>query len=200
MKKFLRCLLPYREAILGILVVGLFVSVVQAVGFEPSTTQVKKQPKVSSTSLKIVEDNRDNQTKQTQPKNIAQTSQKKTKTYKKQLKYPKDETVTGQNTTQARQAIVYLTVSDGPQAGNYQFKFLPGNNVFQIMSKAKQEYGLEFSYTQYSLGAFIDSIGGLAGDNHHFWALYYNGSMSMVGAADLHPINKDKISWKYTSF
>ena len=69
-----------------------------------------------------------------------------------------------------------------------------------LIVKASNDNNFEIKYTTYDFGVFIDCIGGICGDANHFWTLYENGSMSMVGASDLFLEINDKISWVYTSF
>jgi hypothetical protein len=37
-------------------------------------------------------------------------------------------------------------------------------------------------YTEYDFGTFIESIGGIAGDNKNFWAFYINDEKAQTGA------------------
>lgn len=198
MRSFLRFLIPYREIILGILLVGLFVSTISAFQFSQEPTQSKiyqekLNPRVSSTKLK--------KEKKNKPQRESQRKQGK-KTVKK-ISYPQAVKKTGARTSTIKKSQANLIVSNGSAAGSYRVAFSPGINGLQMMEQARADYGLRFQYQIYQdMGAFITSINGLANNpaTNSWWLLYYNGKMSSIGISFIKPKNNDTISWQYTTF
>lgn len=94
----------------------------------------------------------------------------------------------------------YYTSLEIAGFATYEIEFLKGQTALSQLKKAAEKYQFTIKTTEYSFGAFVDCIGGICGDSNHFWALYKNGEMSMVGAADLFLSINDKISWVYTGF
>lgn len=84
--------------------------------------------------------------------------------------------------------------------GSYSVTLEGNETAFDILVKAGQENNFAVGYTMYSFGPFVTSIGGKAGDSSHYWAFYYNGSYSMVGAGDQKVKNGDITTWRYESF
>jgi hypothetical protein len=208
MKKVLETLKPYRELILGIMLVGLFVSTVYAFQFEqekksdPPDPTTQLNPRTSSTTLKSTAP-KESATKQekTSPRKSSSASQR-VNSEKKQVKkiYSSSISKKGEKRTEKAHHQVKLMVGSGPQAGSYQVEFLPGQNGFAIMEQARSDYGLQFTHQTYSFGIFINSIGGLTSDDHHYWSLFHNRQLSSVGISDLYPNHNDSISWQYISF
>ncbi len=198
MRSFLRFLIPYREIILSILLVGLFVSTISAFQFsqEPAQSKIdqkKLNPRVSSTKLK--------ENKKNKPQKESQRKQEK-KTFK-EICCPQTVKKTGPRTSTVKKSQANLIVSDGPAAGSYRVSFNPDINGLQMMDQARIDYGLRFQYQIFQgLGAFITSIGGLANNpaTNSWWLLYYNGKSSSVGISFIKPKNNDTISWQYTTF
>ena len=204
MRKILEIIKPYRELILGILLVGLFVSTVYAFQFEegeePNSSDQNSQlnPRTSSTTLKSTAKKELTTGKvKSSSKNSPSANSKKSQV--KEI-YPSSINKKGEERKEEIHYQVKLVVGDGPQTGSYQVEFLPGQNGLAIMEQARSDYGLQFTYQTYSFGVFIDSIGGLASDNHHYWSLYYNGQFSSVGISDLYLNHNDSMGWKYVSF
>lgn len=93
------------------------------------------------------------------------------------------------------QAVVIIT-----SLGNFPVEIKQGDTALDILVKAGKENNFEVKYTLYSFGAFITQIGNLAGDSSHYWAFYYNGQYSNVGASG-QPIKEgDVTTWNYESF
>lgn len=55
----------------------------------------------------------------------------------------------------------------------------------------------EVAYKEYDFGVFIESIDGLAGDDTHYWALYFNGEYAKVGADQLELMVGDEVEFRY---
>lgn len=58
----------------------------------------------------------------------------------------------------------------------------------------------EVNYTLYSFGPFITGINGVEANDSSYWALYYNGEYSPVGAGALVLLAGDTINWVLTVF
>jgi len=53
-----------------------------------------------------------------------------------------------------------------------------GQTAFEILTSNIEDV----EYTEYDFGTFIESIGGIAGDNSSFWAFYLNDEKAQAGA------------------
>ena len=69
--------------------------------------------------------------------------------------------------------------------------------AYAAMLVAQRENGFVIEVTWYSLGPFIDTIDGVAGDSGHYWALYHNGEYASLGAGDLQLQDGDVVLWKF---
>ena len=94
----------------------------------------------------------------------------------------------------------YYTFLEIAGFASYKVEYQSGQTALDQLVKSAKENNFEIKYTKYDFGIFVDCIGGICGNANHFWALYENGEMSMVGAADLVLEINDKINWVYTSF
>lgn len=85
--------------------------------------------------------------------------------------------------------------------GNFEVKLQENDTALSILLRAGQENGFEVKTKTYvGFGEFVEAIGGKAGDANHYWAFYYNGAYSMVGAGD-QPVEEGNVTtWKYESF
>ena len=75
----------------------------------------------------------------------------------------------------------------------------PGSNAFDLMNALKEK-GLSFSAENHgSLGAFIQSIGGISVDykKHMFWIYYINGKKAQIGISNYILTQDDIITWHY---
>lgn len=53
-----------------------------------------------------------------------------------------------------------------------------GQTAFELLTSNVEDV----EYTEYDFGTFINSIGGVAGDNENFWAFYLNDEKAQAGA------------------
>ena len=75
------------------------------------------------------------------------------------------------------------------------------DTAFSALLRAGQENGFSIEYQMYEgLGAFVTCIVGICGHDNYYWAFYYNGSYSMVGASAQPVTSGDTMTWKFESF
>ena len=136
----------------------------------------------------------------------------------KQIAYLQSQTtpkqVLGDNIIELKPAIITKTITqtvtqevEKNQAtitvgnvGSYKVDLQSGDNAFNILKRAATENGFNLDYDTYSFGVFIKSIGGITPANNQYWAFYFNGAFSQVGASD-QPVQKgDSIFWQLASF
>ncbi|MDO8686758.1 MAG: DUF4430 domain-containing protein [Candidatus Berkelbacteria bacterium] len=84
--------------------------------------------------------------------------------------------------------------------GSFRVNLQENENAFTILKKASVENGFPLEFQEYSFGVFITSIGSIKPSGNQYWAFYYNGKYSMVGASDQKIINNDTTFWKLESF
>jgi hypothetical protein len=84
--------------------------------------------------------------------------------------------------------------------GTYQVEIANSDTAFSILKKAAAQNDFSISYDSYDFGVFVTTIGGIKANNSQFWAFYYNGAFSSVGASDQKISQDDVISWKLQSF
>jgi len=85
--------------------------------------------------------------------------------------------------------------------GTYAVNLEIDDTTFSILLRAGQENGLSVEYQIYEdMGAFVTCIAGICGHDNYYWAFYYNGSYSMVGASAQPVVGGDIITWKFESF
>ncbi|MDO8507964.1 MAG: DUF4430 domain-containing protein [bacterium] len=84
--------------------------------------------------------------------------------------------------------------------GTYKVEIAKGENAFQALQAAANQNGFIVEYKMYSWGNMITKIGASKAQGTYYWALYYNGGYSMVGASDLILKNNDKVEWRYESW
>lgn len=86
-----------------------------------------------------------------------------------------------------------VTVS---RLGTYKVEITSTDTAFSLLQKAGTKNGFSITYDTYSFGVFVTSIGGIKAENGKFWAFYYNGAFSSVGASAQKVTNGDTTSWK----
>lgn len=84
--------------------------------------------------------------------------------------------------------------------GSYKVNVTSGDTAFTILKKASDQYGLKISYDTFSFGVFITEVAGLKPVGNQYWAFYYNGKYSQVGASDQKISAGDTIYWRLESF
>ncbi len=77
--------------------------------------------------------------------------------------------------------------------------FIPtGSTVFDLMRTLASTTDFRFTYRTYqSLGAFIESIDGMANAHDWYWFLYINGKSSQTGATQTALNPGDTVEWRY---
>jgi len=85
--------------------------------------------------------------------------------------------------------------------GTYVVNLEIDDTAFSILLRAGQENSFVVEYQTYEgMGAFVTCIAGICGHDNYYWAFYYNGSYSMVGASAQPVTNGDTTAWKFESF
>ncbi|PIZ61298.1 hypothetical protein COY20_00550 [Candidatus Shapirobacteria bacterium CG_4_10_14_0_2_um_filter_40_12] len=84
--------------------------------------------------------------------------------------------------------------------GSYKVELQNGDNAFTVLERASTENDFTLTYDTYSFGVFITGIGGITPTGNQYWAFYYNGTYSNVGASS-QPVQKgDTIVWRLATF
>ncbi len=80
----------------------------------------------------------------------------------------------------------------------YQVEFRENDTAFSVLLRAGEENNFTISYQNYgSLGVFVDCIAGVCGGNNYYWAFYYNGQYSDLGASS-QPVSPGDITyWRF---
>lgn len=110
---------------------------------------------------------------------------------------PTDTPVPSNPNPPQEKQTVNLTIQN---VGQYKIDYSIGDTAWNIMIRAQQKYGFIMKYQEYSFGMFITQLGNIPSEGTYYWALYYNGQSSMVGATDLQLQADDIVSWKYESW
>ena len=84
--------------------------------------------------------------------------------------------------------------------GSYQVDIASGDTAFTSLQKAAKVGGFPLDYQTYSFGVFVNSIGNTKPAANEYWAFYYNGNFSNVGASDQKVSDNDTIFWRLESF
>jgi len=85
--------------------------------------------------------------------------------------------------------------------GTYSIILQTDDTAFSILLRAGQENSFSVEYQIYEgLGAFVNCIAGICAHDNYYWAFYYNGSYSMVGASLQEVLDGDTTAWKFESF
>ena len=84
--------------------------------------------------------------------------------------------------------------------GSFKVNIKENDTAFSILLRAGAENNLTVDYDSYSFGVFVKSIGGILPAKNQFWAFFYNGTFSNIGASDQKVKNNDQIFWQLSSF
>lgn len=85
--------------------------------------------------------------------------------------------------------------------GNYQVEVKENDTAFSVLLLAAQENNFSLDYQNYEgLGAFVNCIGGVCSHDNYYWAFYYNGQYSMVGASAQPVSQGDITTWKFETW
>ena len=103
-------------------------------------------------------------------------------------------------TVYVKEAPVYEATVTIKNVGSYKVAVTAGDNAFTALKKASEQYGFKIEYDTYSFGVFVTSIAGNKPAANQFWAFYYNGKFSDVGAQDQSVSANDTTFWQMESF
>ena len=84
--------------------------------------------------------------------------------------------------------------------GSFQVDIEKGDTAFDILKRASAAYKFALEYDSFDFGVFVTAIGGIKPAGNQYWAFYYNGKYSNVGASDQAISEDDTIYWKLESF
>ena len=84
--------------------------------------------------------------------------------------------------------------------GVYTVEIKEEETAFDALKKAASKNNFSLKYETYSFGVMITKIGAVEAQGTYYWALYYNGGYSNVGASELILNNKDVTEWRYESW
>ncbi len=105
-----------------------------------------------------------------------------------------------QTVSVAKDAVAQTATVKIDGLGSYSVPLKSGDTGFDILGRASSQNGFPIDYKMYSFGPMITKIGSIAAEDHvtwgTYWALYYNGAYSDVGAGDLKINNNDVTEWR----
>ncbi len=84
--------------------------------------------------------------------------------------------------------------------GSFKVNLQAGDNAFSVLQRASNQNNFALAYDTYSFGVFITGIGGITPTGNQYWAFYYNGTFSNVGASDQPVKLDDSMVWQLASF
>lgn len=85
--------------------------------------------------------------------------------------------------------------------GTYTVDLELNDTAFSILLRAGLSNNFNVEYQTYEgMGAFVSCIAGICTHDNFYWAFYYNGSYSMVGASVQVVSPGDTTMWKFESF
>lgn len=100
-------------------------------------------------------------------------------------------------TTPTQEATAKVVIQ---QVGSFAETLKQGDTALSLLLRTGADYHFQVRIKHYSFGDFVECLGDLCGDNHHYWAFYYNGQYSNVGASDQPVKVGDVTEWKWESF
>lgn len=110
---------------------------------------------------------------------------------------PVIKTITKNITTEKVTNRATVTIEN---VGSFPVELKTDDTAMSILLRAGKDYHFAVDYDTYSFGVFVKSINGINPKNNQFWAFYYNGSFSNVGASAQKIKNGDQIFWQLSSF
>lgn len=84
--------------------------------------------------------------------------------------------------------------------GSFKIDIENGDTAFNVLKKAASQNGFNITYDEYSFGVFVTGIGGIKPTANQYWAFYYNGAFSNVGASAQEIKKGDTIFWQLASW
>lgn len=114
------------------------------------------------------------------------------------VKYtPIVQTVTQQVTKEIEKNQATVTIQN---IGSFKMDLQSNDTAFSVTKRAAEQNGFALNFTMYSFGAFINSIGTITPTGNQYWAFYFNGNFSNIGASDQKVSNGDNIFWQLATF
>jgi hypothetical protein len=95
--------------------------------------------------------------------------------------------------------IVSLAVDFGDgRKEQAELAFTTGITAFSLLTEGAKQKGLSVQTKTSSAGAYVDSIGGLAGGiDGKYWLYYLNGEQAPTAADKLELKAGDRVDWKF---
>lgn len=84
--------------------------------------------------------------------------------------------------------------------GSFKVDLKSGDTAFTVLKRAATANGFDIKYDNFSFGVFVTEIGGIKPVGNQYWAFYYNGRYSNVGASDQKISNGDTVFWRLETF
>lgn len=85
--------------------------------------------------------------------------------------------------------------------GSYEVELEDDDTAFLVLLRAGQQNSFSIDYQNYEgLGIFVNCIGGVCSHDNYYWAFYYNGQYSMVGASAQPVSEGDTTTWKFETW
>jgi hypothetical protein len=85
--------------------------------------------------------------------------------------------------------------------GLYTVEISGNDTAYDVLIKAGKQNNFTITSEYYTgMGYFVSGINGIGSHDNYFWAFYYNGVSSMVGASGQKVQDKDTTAWKFESW
>ncbi|MEI6040111.1 MAG: DUF4430 domain-containing protein [Candidatus Berkelbacteria bacterium] len=84
--------------------------------------------------------------------------------------------------------------------GSYQVNIESGDTALSVLKQAAADNKFNLETQSYSFGDYVTQIGDQKPASNEFWAFYYNGNFSQVGASDQKVSDNDTIFWQLEKF
>lgn len=99
------------------------------------------------------------------------------------------------NQTPTPQKLVTVEIQG---LSNFQVELQENDTAFSVLLRTAQENNFTVTYQNYGgLGAFVSCIAGVCSHGNYYWAFYYNGQYSSLGASGQPVADNDTTSWKF---
>ena len=102
-------------------------------------------------------------------------------------------------TSSTNNVLTTLKINTGTRKYSYQVFVEKNSSAYNQLLQASKENRFSIKVKNYSYGAFIDEIHGVANNSLRstYWLLYINNKLSSVGASDCKIDIGDTIKWVY---
>lgn len=207
---------------ISLLFIALLYGGLNITKLQKSNVELSSQLEKQALKIALLEDSLNENISNTENlKNDKSELEKQVSSLKNQLAYQINKQVLGasteennkenktevQNTVQTITKIV--TVKEKPVKsanvtikglGSYKVILKTGDTAFSVLQRAASENKFALTFEKYDFGVFVTGIGGITPIGNQYWAFYYNGSYSQVGASDQKVASGDTIFWQLESF